>query len=56
MRKGNKFLTRLKERSRHTIEDWMEFDTVQKRQANFFVTDTRDVYKFVYKYYLSEHS
>ena len=56
LRKGNKFLTRLKERSRHTIEDWMEFDTVQKRQANFFVTDTRDVYKFVYKYYLSEHS
>ena len=50
MRKGNQFLARLRERSRHTIIDWLEFDAVQEKQLNFY---TRDL-SGVYKYFLSE--
>ena len=52
--KGNKFLARLRERAKHTIIDWIDFDAVQKNQLNFYTGDPRGIYKFVYKYFLSE--
>jgi len=50
--KRNPFLARLKQNTKHSLNDWNNFELIQKQQINHYEINTKLHNLFIYKYFL----